>query len=134
MENLNKSIDAEKISYGDQIVIATNCLYRNFHLLPNGQERDTGDTDGIRGDLALELFDRAIKLGIGTVVCDGGSSSEFLTALENFRDNGLIIVNSDIPGRAPQRRKAFKTASLLPNNRVIVYTQPEKVSLMKHLI
>lgn len=133
MENLNKSVDTERIGYADQIVVATNCLYKNYHTSPEGKQRDLADTDGIRGDLALELFDKAINSGIRIVVCDGGSSPEFISALQRFVDRELSIVGSNTLGRGPQRRSAFKAACLLPGVRVIFYTQPEKVSLVDRL-
>lgn len=127
MENL------KPIPYRDRLVVATNCLYRDYHTLQIGEPRTPSDTDGIRGDLALELFAKTIELGVRIVVCDGGSSAEFLSSVERFTDNGLAIVGSDTPGRGPQRRKAFKVASQLPEGEVILYTQPEKVSLVDYL-
>lgn len=56
MENLRAAEDKENIPHADQIVVVTNCLYRDYRVLSNGEQRDLADTDGIRGDLALELF------------------------------------------------------------------------------
>lgn len=140
MEDLEKSVDSvdsvdtERIPYGDRIVVATNYLYKDYRVLPNGEQRNPADTDGIRGDLALELLNKAISLGVRIVVSDGGSSPKFISALEEFKNKGLTVVCSDVPERGPQRRKAFETATLLPDGRVIVYTQPEKVSLIDRLV
>lgn len=120
MENLNKSVDSadtERISYGDQIVVATNCLYRNYSP---SKERVEGDTDGIRGDLTLATIGIAINSGIQVIAADGGSSPDFLSVLEQFQNRGLTLLKSTIPGRAPQRRKAFEAATILPNSKVIV--------------
>lgn len=116
-----------EIPFTNQLVMATNCLYRDYHVLSKNKQRDSSDTDGTRGDLAAELFTKTSSLGIRIVVCDGGSSYEFLSAVDKFTGNGLTIVSSDTPGRGPQRRSAFKAATLLPGSRIILYTQPEKV-------
>ncbi|GEM_PF-740414 len=117
-----------------EIILTTNFLYANYVALPNGAKREDCDTDGIRGDLAIELLSKTVSKGVGVVACDGGSSSDFLLALEEFNNKGLTVVNSDIQGRAPQRRKAFETASSRTKGKVIVYTQPEKASLVDHLL
>lgn len=114
----------------DQIIIATSSLYRKYATLRSGEQRHLSDTDGIRGDLALELFQKAASRA---VVCDGGSSSDFLSALEKFQNQGLTVVRSTVPGRGPQKRCAFEAAALESNCSVIVYTQPEKASLVNYL-
>lgn len=125
MENLDTSVKTERISYGDQIVVATNFLYRDYKLPVVGEPRHEDDTDGIRGDLALKSLKRALRLGVRIVASDGGSSPDFLSALEAFQD-GLVIVHSEDPNRGPQRRNAFGKAIALPNALAIVYTQGEK--------
>lgn len=124
----------ERIPNADQIVIATNFLYENYKSLSSGAKREDGDTDGIRGDLALELLRKALDNGVQVVACDGGSSTDFLFALEKFSNKGLTVVNSNIQGRAPQRRSAFETAVSLPNGKVIIYTQAEKVPLIDNIV
>lgn len=130
MENLNTSVDTEGTRYADKIVVATNCLYRNYHNLSAGEQRNPSDTDGIRGDLALELVSKTISVGVRMVICDGGSSFEFLSTLQMFTDKGLTIVGSNTPGRGSQRRSTFAAAFMLPGNRATIYTQAEKVSLV----
>lgn len=133
VQNFHSPIDKEGIPYGNQIVVATNFLYRKYRPIQEGEQRDQADTDGIRGDLALESLNKALSLGVRVVASDGGSSPDFLSTLERFKDQGLTLVSSDVPQRGPQRRRAFETATLLPGGKVIIYTQPEKVSLMDHL-
>lgn len=118
--------------YANPTVVATHCLYRDYHALSVG-ERDPVDTDGVRGDLALELVRKTTSGGMRIVICDGGSSSEFLSALNGFTEKGLTIIGSDILGRGPQRRGAFATVASLPGCEVIAYTQPEKVSLVDYI-
>lgn len=127
------SPDKEKLPIGRQLVVVTNFLYKNYSLLSEGRKkREERDTDGIRGDLAVECLSKALKSGVRVVAADGGSSPEFLAILEGFKDQGLTVVTSSA-GRAPQRRKAFETAASFQDGKVIIYTQPEKVSLMDFL-
>lgn len=137
IDNQDQSQDAfakeERIPNADQIVIATNFLYKNYRSLSDGAKRSDRDTDGIRGDLSLELLSKALSNGVRVVACDGGSSPDFLFALENFKDRGLTVLNSGIQGRAPQRRRSFEAATFLPNGKVIIYTQAEKFSLVDYL-
>ena len=139
MENIQNvggegSTKHEKIPNGHQIVVATNFLYRGYQPTTKGQQRQEDDTEGIRGDLALASLNKALSLGVRVVASDGGSSPDFLSALERFKIQGLTLVSSDIPLRGPQRRRAFETSTLLPDGMVIVYTQPEKVALMDYLV
>lgn len=124
----------EKIPFADKIIVATNFLYKNYHGLPQGQQRDIADTDGIRGDLAIQSITKAISQGVQVVAADGGSSEEFLTAIKEFESLGLLtIVSTSKPGRGPQRRAAFEVAIQFPGKQAIVYFQPEKDSLMDYL-
>ena len=123
----------ERIPHADQIVVTTNYFYRNYKRLEPGEARETSDTEGIRGDLAIQTLDRAICSGVRIVASDGGSSEDFLSSIEKFTTQGLTVVPSDSPDRGPQRRNAFSKAISLPNALAIVYTQPEKVALMDFL-
>lgn len=123
MESFSRSPDIT------QFVISTNCLYGNYTLSSNKQ-RNPLDTDGIRGDLALQLFHQTTSLGIRMIVCDGGSSPDFLSEIERFKERGLTLVTSKTSGRGPQRRRAFEMAAQLSHNTVNLYTQAEKVGLI----
>lgn len=127
-------IPKEQIPFADKIVAATSFLYRNYHTLPEGQQRDVGDTDGIRGDLAILSIRKAVSQGVQVVAADGGSSEEFLEALKEFEESGLLtIIRTSKSGRGPQRRAAFEAATHLPGKQAVVYFQPEKDSLMDYL-
>ncbi len=120
----------ELIPHHREIIIATNFLYREYIDLPHETERDIENTDGIRGDLALQMIQSAINRGVRVVAADGGSSSAFLTALKSFEGHGLTLIHSQKPGLAPQRRDAFHEISTLTDAEVIIYMQPEKVMLI----
>lgn len=124
----------EQIPFADKVVATTNFLYKNYHALPEGQQRDIGDTDGIRGDLAIQSISKAISQGVQVVAADGGSSEEFLSATKGFESSGLLtMVSTNKPGRGPQRRVAFEEAIQLSGKQAIIYFQPEKDSLMDYL-
>lgn len=115
---------AEKEASGlRNLVIATNTYFPGYTSL--AKERQIDDTDGIRGDLAYITIANATNLGVRVVIADGGSVLSFLSPLERFKDRGLTVVTS-APGRGPQRRRAFETATALPNVDVIGYIQVEK--------
>lgn len=124
----------EQIPFADKIVAATNFLYKNYHALPEDQQRDIGDTDGIRGDLAIQSISNAISQGVQVVAADGRSSEEFLSTIKGFESSGLLtIVSTNKPGRGPQRRAAFEKAIQLTGKQTIIYFQAEKDSLMDYL-
>lgn len=132
--DINSSSDKEKLPHADRIVIATNLLYKNYKSIAAGEQKEDADTDGIRGDLAIECLSKALESEVRVVAADGGSSPDFLSALEKFKNEGLLtLVTSSISGRVPQRRNAFETAASLPGSKAIIYIQPEKVSLIDHL-
>lgn len=133
-QNTHDSIGKEKIPFARQLVIATNFLYKKYQSLAQGAQRDTGDTDGIRGDLALEFLKKSLNSGVRVVASDAGSSADFLSELEKFKDKGLTLIASTTPARASQRRAAFQTAISLSEGKVIIYTQPEKASLVDYFI
>ncbi|MDO8639232.1 MAG: glycosyltransferase [Candidatus Daviesbacteria bacterium] len=124
----------EQIPFANKLVAVTNFLYQNYHTLPQGEQRDLGDTDGIRGDLAIQSIDKATSQGVQVIAADGGSSEEFLSAISGFESSDLLtIVSTNKPGRGPQRRTAFEKATQLSGKQAIVYFQPEKDSLMDYL-
>lgn len=135
MQSPGTLMPKEKISFAGKIVLATNFLYKNYHALVPGQQRDIADTDGIRGDLAIQSINKAISQGVQVVASDGGSSDEFLSAIKAFEDQEMLtVVRATQAGRAPQRRAAFKRAIQFSGKEAIVYFQPEKDSLMDYLV
>ncbi len=132
-ESTTRDVNKEKISHAGQIVVVTNFLYKGYSVLPEGEQRNVNDTDGIRGDLALEMLDKALGLGVKVVASDGGSSADFLKKLESFIGEELILIDSSSSDRGYQRRNAFERAIQIPGKEVIVYVQPEKVLLIDFL-
>lgn len=93
-----------------------------------GKLRSIKHTDKVRGDLALEFFKKATKLGYKIVVADGKSTKTFRKALTQI--NGLNIIKRRSLKRSAARRQVFKIAAKLSGIKVIILTEPEKISLL----
>lgn len=93
-----------------------------------GKTRSLSHTDKIRGDLALEFIQKTISLNYQLVITDGYSSKSFRRELKKF--SGIKIIKRRSNKRSFAKRQAFKTASQLPEVKVVIATEPEKVSLI----
>lgn len=96
-----------------------------------GKVRSIKHSDKIRGDLALQTIRKALKDGYQMVVIDGSSSRSFRKQLTQTSNLYLKKRRSD--KRSPNKRLGFKFASKLPDVKIIVATEPEKVSLIDYL-
>lgn len=107
------------------VAFAVITYYPKWHL---GRVRSVADTDKIRGDLALEFLRKATELGYQVVVVDGKSSKSFRRELKKFPN----VKSTGRNGfkRSPAKRRAFKIASQLPDIKVIIATEAEKISLI----
>lgn len=108
-----------------QAAFAVITYYPKWHL---GNIRSLADTDKIRGDLALEFLKKATDLGYQVVVVDGKSSKSFRRELKKFPNVRSTGRNGF--KRSPAKRRAFKIASQLPDIKVIIATEAEKISLI----
>lgn len=93
-----------------------------------GKLRSLKHTDKVRGDLAIEFFKKASKLGYKVVVADGKSSKTFRKVISEIQ--GLIIIKRKSLKRSAARRQVIKRASTLANVKVIISTEAEKTSLL----
>lgn len=107
------------------VVIATTTYYPGWY---KGKLRSLKNTDKVRGDLALAFIEKAKILGYQVVVADGKSSRSFRSATRRF--SGIKIINRRLPKRSPARREAISIASKLSGVKVIVLTEPEKISFI----
>lgn len=107
------------------IVFAVITQYPSWY---RGKTRSASHTDKIRGNLALEFIQKALSFQYRVVVVDGYSSKSFRKELNNFQN--LKILKRRSSKRSPAKRQAFKAASKLPSVKVIIATEPEKVSLI----
>lgn len=111
------------------VAIAMTTYYPKWY---RGKLRSIKHTDKIRGDLALESIQKALELGYKVVVADGKSSKTFRKVLFSLNCTKLIMRRPVKSGAG--KRKTLKIASKLPDIKVIVLTEPEKVSLVKDCI
>jgi len=112
------------------IALALSTYYPKWY---KGNLLSVKHTDKIRGDLALELLRKAVNFKYQIVVVDVTSSKSFRKELISIESINLVKRNSSIK-RSPSRRLAFKIASKLDGVKVIIYTDPEKVSLVEKSI
>lgn len=107
------------------IAFAAITFYPKWH---KGEVRSIADTDKIRGDLALEFIRKATDKKFRVVIVDGKSSKSFKTELKKFPN--IRFTGRNGFKRSPAKRKAFKIASKLPDVKVIIATEAEKVSII----
>lgn len=96
-----------------------------------GKIRSISHTDKIRGDLALEFIKKSTYLGYQLVVVDGKSSKSFRKDLSKLPN--ITIIKRKGKKRSPAKRQAFLMASKLTGVKVIIATEPEKVSLVDNV-
>ena len=104
------------------------CIITYYPKWYRGKLRSIKHTDKVRGDLALEFIAKAQKLGLQVVVSDGNSSRSFKKLLTQSKNIHLKFRKH--PKRSPGKRQTFQTASKLKDIKVIVTTEPEKISLL----
>ena len=93
-----------------------------------GRLKSTKHSDKIRGDLILYSVRFATGIGYKVVLVDGGSSKTFVSELRKI--NGIKLLQSKLPHRSPNRRKALHEASKIPGVKAIVMAEIEKVSFI----
>ena len=86
----------------------------------------------MRGDLALQTFKSAHEQNFQIVVVDGGSSDAFKKALE--QNNIYFEMQKQKGGYSPARRQGIERAETLQGVKVIVQTDPEKLSMVSDCI
>src|SRR3990167_1596556 len=96
-----------------------------------GKLRSIKHTDKVRGDLALEFFSKATKLGYKVVVADGKSSKTFKKAVSGIQD--LIFIRRRKLNPVDSKLHVIKKIAELPNIKAIVLSEPEKVSLLNFI-
>lgn len=110
------------------IALALITYYPSWY---QGKLRSIRHTDKVRGDLAIEFCNKAIKLGCQIVVADGKSSKTFRKTLSSI--NGLIFIKRRSLERSSAKLQAIKKAAKMPGVKVIILAEPEKVSLLDSL-
>lgn len=107
------------------IAIVLSTRYPKWY---KGKLKSIKNTDKVRGDLCLELVRKSSKTGYQIVMVDTLSSKTFRKELVSIPNLHLIKKNIPIK-RSPSRRLGYKIASKINGIQIIIYTDPEKVSL-----
>lgn len=108
------------------VVIVMISYYPKWY---KGKMRSVKQTDKVRGDLALKSIQTAKNLGYQIVLVDGKSSRSFRSVISRIKNIKLIKRRSI--KRSPAKRQAIKIACKLPGVKVVILTEPEKLSLIK---
>ncbi|NOY89496.1 MAG: glycosyltransferase family 2 protein [FCB group bacterium] len=106
------------------IAVVTTTFYSNWSSQRIGKQNQV---DNVRGDLAIQTLSAAQDVGYRMVVIDGGSSRAFIETLQEL---GIEVKPESERGMSPSRQQGFKEATELPV-RAIVWTEPEKISLVR---
>lgn len=111
------------------IAIVATTSYPKWY---KGRLRSIRHTDKIRGDLAVEFVRIARKVDYQVVIADWQSPRTFRKQLSSVP--GVILIRRRSPKRSPSKRQALLRSAKLPDIKVIILTEPEKVSLVQDCI
>lgn len=113
----------------NKIAVAVVTHYPKWY---RGKLRSIKHTDKVRGDLALETIATGLKHGCKVVVADWKSAKTFRKELSSLPN--IILIKRRSPKSSPSKRQVLKKASGLEDVKVIILTEPEKVSLVKNCL
>lgn len=82
----------------------------------------------VRGDLAIETITSGSERGAKVIVVDGLNIRPFRQALER---KNILIFDQTEKGMSPSRQQGFKIIQDTTDNIAFLWTEPEKVSLVK---
>ena len=111
------------------IAIILTTLYPKWY---RGKLRSIKHTDKVRGDIALQTIHAAQKKGYQVLVADGKSSKTFRKELEKIENITLIKKRSSHKLKA--KRQLIKAFVKKPEVKIIILTEPEKLSLITDCI
>jgi len=94
----------------------------------SGRLRSIKHTDKVRGDLALELAQKATESGYHLVIADGKSTKTFQKELHAI--SGVILIKRKAASSGEGKRIALERAMKIQGVEVLVLTEPEKVSFV----
>lgn len=109
-------------------IVATTSYPRWYR----GKLRSNKHTDKIRGDLAIEFAKITSDKNYQLIIADWQSPRTFRKELNSILN--VILIRRRSPKRSPSKRQALVRASKLPGVKVIILTEPEKVSLVQECI
>src|SRR3989344_767514 len=107
------------------VAIIVNTSYPKWY---KGKLRSIRHLDKVRGDLALEFVRHAKELGYQAVIVDGKSSKTFYKELSGIEQ--IRVIRRRAARRSPNKRIGIKIASKIFGIKVIVSSEPEKLSIL----
>lgn len=114
--------------HSSEIALAVITYYPKWY---RGKLRSIKHTDKVRGDLAIEFLQKASQAGFQTVVADGKSSKTFRKTIARIPK--LIIIERKSLQSSVAKKQAIKKAAKFAGTKVIVLTEPEKISLLEFI-
>ena len=122
----------ENLFNPQSLAISTAVHYPKWY--PNEINYDDNDekrlSDKVRGDLALEMIQKAKNKGYQVIVVDSESSSVFTQRLKELEIKRLF---GEKRGMSTQRQLGFKEASTIATVKYLCWMEPEKISLIDYL-
>lgn len=118
----------ERIFQPEAVAIVLLTRYLGWYP---GELKNIGDTDKVRGDLALESIRAGVETGYNLIISDAGSNQEFLGQLSGLP---VTILDRQAGSRGVGRRQGFSAASRINGVEAIMRTEPEKVELIKEFV
>lgn len=109
-----------------QIAIVVTSYFPKWY---KGKLRSIKHTDKVRGDIALEFIKKCKNKGYATIVAEAHSSKSYRKELRSI--TGVYIKFRRSHKRGPGKRDGYKIASKIPEVKVILTTEPEKLSLIE---
>lgn len=105
------------------------CMITKYPKWYQGGAKSPTSIDKVRGDLALKTIKTAVEKGCQTLVGYHPGSVEFNKQLDQIP--GVILLKRTTKKSSPSKRQLIKKASDLNGVKVIVLTEPEKLSFIK---
>lgn len=88
-------------------------------------------SDKVRGDLAIQTICAGADRGVKVIVVDGTGDLPFRKASQRLDKRKISIHNEVDKGMSPSRQQGFRIAYAMPDGTAFLWTEPEKVSLVK---
>lgn len=110
------------------VVFALITYYPEWY---KGKLKDISHIDKVRGDLALKFIQKASSLKYNVVIAENFSSKSFRRRLHGFKR--ITVIKRRSNKRSPAKRQVFQKASKIPGVKVIIATEPEKISLINFI-
>lgn len=124
----SQEIKKERVLKPESVCVVTSTMYPRYVAPELRTDENRDSTDNTRGDLALQTIEEVLKAGYQLVVMDEDVNESFT---QELKKRGVVIRKGNRKGMSPKRQEGFQIASQLPKVKFILWTEPEKVDLIK---